>query len=88
MTAPLNKARIDNANARTSIFVANLRLYRVEILVVVAFAIVGLCLFVLWLALSGPLRGANWGFGPDWDCSYTGKASALVCVKNPPNNNH
>jgi hypothetical protein len=84
MTAPLKKTRLGNANAWMSIFAVNVRFYRSEILGVVAFAIVGVCLFLGWLALSGPRRGINWGFGPDWDCSYTGNASSLVCIKPVP----
>jgi hypothetical protein len=27
-------------------------------------------------------RTGNWGFGPDWECSYPGKGDP-VCVKKP-----
>ena len=27
-------------------------------------------------------RAGNWGFGPDWECSYPGKGEP-VCVKKP-----
>ena len=85
MSGPLKKAWISVVNARVALIAANWRLYRLEILPTVAFGIVGVCLFLVWLALSGPLRGVNRGFGPDWNCSDPGKG-ALVCIKNPPKN--
>ena len=52
---------------------------------VVAIFLLAAILVVLAVAfVEFPIFGrtGNWGFGPDWECSYPGKGET-VCVKKP-----
>ena len=77
-------SRANSLGAWASTLWMNIRLNKTSIAGVFVLAVVGLCLFIGWLAISGPTHRLNWGFGPDWDCADSGKASALVCIKNIP----
>jgi hypothetical protein len=69
--------------AAASILAMNLRLRFAEVALVAFLAILGILLFCGWLMLPNSIRGSNWGFGPEWDCSNPGKGSGPVCIKHP-----
>jgi hypothetical protein len=50
-----------------------------------AIALVALC-FGYWFVFGFqyPTQRANFGFGPDWKCTYAGKGDS-ICVKKSPN---
>ena len=52
---------------------------------VAAVAVVVVCLgYWFFIGFRYPSQRANFGFGPDWNCTYFGKGDP-VCVKKPPN---
>ena len=48
--------------------------------------VIGLAIVLILLSPIYPGAGrlrANWGFGPDWDCTYPAQGEP-VCIKKPP----
>lgn len=50
--------------------------------VLIGIGVIGAVIFAYVLYPSPP---RNWGFGPDWQCTYPGHGEP-VCIKRPTNN--